>query len=149
CAWFDPKVIAGTARRHAVQTDASTRFERGIDPMKLSSAIECAAHMIVDFCGGEMSVPRISGEFPPDGYPNRDNVYRYRPNRLGALAGVELPADEQAAILSRLEFLRLDPNDQESWLNEDQRRDALTKSNGDVWFVRAPTWRPDIDGEAD
>ena len=149
CAWFDPMVIAGTARRHAVQTDASTRFERGIDPMKLSSAIESAARMIVDLCGGEMSEPRISGEFSPNGYPNRDNVYRYRPNRLGALAGVELPAEEQAAILSRLEFLRLDPKDKDSWLNEEQRQDALAKANGDSWFVRAPTWRPDIDGEAD
>ena len=149
CAWFDPMVIAGTARRHAVQTDASTRFERGIDPMKLSTAIESAAQMIVDFCGGEISEPRISGELSPDLYPNRDNVYRYRPSRLAALAGVELAAEEQAAILSRLEFLRLDPKDEDSWLNQEQRQDALAKSDGESWFVRAPTWRPDIDGEAD
>ena len=149
CAWFDPQVIAGTARRHAVQTDASTRFERGIDPIKLSSAIESAAQMIVEFCGGELSEPRISGEFPADGYPNRDRVFRYRPSRLAALAGVDLPEQDQRAILGRLEFLALDPNDSESWVSDDQRQEALARADGGSWFVRAPTWRPDIDGEAD
>ena len=149
CAWFDPEVIAGTARRHAVQTDASTRFERGIDPMKLSGAIESAAQMIVELCGGELSEPRISGEFPADGYPNRDRVFRYRPARLAALAGVDLSEQEQRAILGRLEFLQLDPNDGDSWVSDDQRREALARADGDSWSLRAPTWRPDIDGEAD
>jgi phenylalanyl-tRNA synthetase beta chain len=151
CAWFDPEAISRTARQHAVQTDASTRFERGIDPVKLSSTIESAAQMIADLCGGELSEPRISGEFAPDGYPNRDKIVRYRPSRLAALAGIELPPEEQAAILSRLEFLRLDPDDKDSWLNEDQRREALAarEGAGEAWFMRAPSWRPDIDGEAD
>ena len=148
CAWFDPAVIAATARRHGVQTDASTRFERGIDPMKLSNAIETAAQMIVELSGGELSEPRLSGEFPDGGYPNRDKIVRYRPSRLAALAGVDLPESEQAAILGRLEFLRLDPNDRESWLSEEQRQEALAATAG-AWFVRAPTWRPDVDGEAD
>ena len=151
CAWFDPEGISRTARQHAVQTDASTRFERGIDPVKLSSTIESAAQMIVELCGGELSEPRISGEFAPDGYPNRDKIVRYRPGRLAELAGIDLPSEEQATILSRLEFLRLDPGNKDSWLNEDQRRDALAARNGaaEAWFVRAPSWRPDIDGEAD
>jgi phenylalanyl-tRNA synthetase beta chain len=149
CAWFDPQGIAATARRHAVQTDASTRFERGVDPMKLSEAIEAAAQMIVELCGGELSEPRISGAFAADGYPNRDTIVRYRPARLAALAGVDLPDDAQAAILGRLEFLRLDPADADSWVNEEQRQEALAEADGERWFVRVPTWRPDIDGEAD
>ncbi|HJU77840.1 MAG TPA: phenylalanine--tRNA ligase subunit beta [Sphingomicrobium sp.] len=151
CAWFDPEAISRTARQHAVQTDASTRFERGIDPVKLSSTIESAAQMIVELCGGELSEPRISGEFAPDGYPNRDKIVRYRPSRLAALAGIDLPAEQQAAILSRLEFLRLDPDDKDSWLNQDQRSEAIAakKDATKAWFVRAPSWRPDIDGEAD
>ena len=77
--------------------------------------------MILDLCGGEASEPRISGEFPADGYPNRDNVVAYRPQRLADLGGIELAPSEQAAILGRLEFLRLDPDDPESWVNEAQR----------------------------
>jgi len=152
CAWFDPVRIAATGQRHAVSTDARSRFERGIDPMKLSTAIESAAQMIIDLCGGEPSEPRISGEVSKDGYPNVDKIVAYRPARLAALAGVDLPEDEQRAILGRLEFLSLDPNDPESWLNQDQRSDALGKlahAKAETWFVRAPTWRPDIDGEAD
>jgi phenylalanyl-tRNA synthetase beta chain len=152
CAWFDPQIIAETGRRHAIITDARTRFERGIDPMKLSGAIESATQMILDLAGGEASEPRISGEFPADGYPNVDRVVAYRPQRLAALGGIELAADEQQAILGRLEFLRLNPSDRESWVNDAQRRDMAERSTAagdETWFVRAPTWRPDVDGEAD
>ena len=151
CAWFDPARIGATGRRHGINTDARARFERGIDPMKLAGAIESAAQMIVDFCGGEVSEPRISCKFPEDGYPNRDNVVPYRPQRLADLGGIELDAEKQAAILARLEFFRLDPNDRESWLSEAQRKELVERhgSKGDHWFVRAPTWRPDVDGEAD
>ncbi len=152
CAWFDPARIGETGRRHGINTDARARFERGIDPMKLAGAIESAARMILDLAGGEASEPRISGEFPEHGYPNRDNVVAYRPQRLADLGGIDLEAKQQAAILGRLEFLRLDPNDSESWLSEAQRQEMveLYGSRGDeTWFVRAPTWRPDIDGEAD
>jgi len=152
CAWFDPVRIAGTGQRHAISTDARSRFERGIDPAKLSTGIEAATRMILDFCGGEASEPRISGEFAKDGYPNVDKIVSYRPARLAALAGVDLPEEDQRAILGRLEFLTLDPNDAQSWISEDQRKDALGKlaaAKNETWFVRAPTWRPDVDGEAD
>jgi phenylalanyl-tRNA synthetase beta chain len=149
CAWFDPGQIGKTGRRHGINTDARARFERGIDPMKLASAIESAAQMIVDFCGGEVSEPRISGKFRDDGYPNVDNVVTYRPQRLADLGGIELEPESQAAILARLEFFRIDPNDPEAWLNEDDRLAKLAQAKADSWFVRAPTWRPDVDGEAD
>ena len=152
CAWFDAGQIGATGRRHGIVTDARARFERGIDPMKLSTAIESAAQVILDLCGGEVSEPRISGDFPADGYPNRDKVVAYRPRRLADLGGIELDGEEQAAILARLEFFRLDPKDSESWLNEAQRLEMVEahgKAADETWFVRAPTWRPDIDGEAD
>ena len=149
CAWFDPTRIGATGRRHGINTDARARFERGVDPMKLASTIESAAQMILDFCGGEPSEPRISGTFPDDGYPNRDNVVAYRPQRLADLGGIDLDPEAQAAILARLEFFRVDPKDPESWLNDDDRLARLALAKADSWFVRAPTWRPDVDGEAD
>ncbi|HZB69484.1 MAG TPA: phenylalanine--tRNA ligase subunit beta, partial [Sphingomicrobium sp.] len=149
CAWFDPRIVGEMGRRHAIVTDARTRFERGIDPMKQSGAVESATQMILDLTGGEASEPRISGEYPADGYPNRDHVVAYRPTRLAALGGIDLPHDEQAAILGRLEFLRLDPDDPDSWLDQDQRLAMQAAHSEGTWFVRAPTWRPDVDGEAD
>jgi phenylalanyl-tRNA synthetase beta chain len=152
CAWFDPVRIAATGQRHAISTDARSRFERGIDPAKLSTGIEAATQMVLDLCGGDPSEPRMSGEFAKDGYPNVDKIVPYRPARLAALAGVELSENEQRAILGRLEFLTLDANDSESWINEEQRKEALSKlssASTGTWFIRVPTWRPDVDGEAD
>jgi phenylalanyl-tRNA synthetase beta chain len=152
CAWFDPETIAQTGRRHGINTDARARFERGIDPQKLSSTIETAAQMIVELCGGEVSEPRLSGEFLADGYPNRDRVVAYRPARLQELAGLDLPAEHQRGILARLEFLAVDPADKDSWINEEQRAefaDRLASAAEETWAIRAPTWRPDVDGEAD
>ena len=152
CAWFDPEVIARTGQRHAISTDARARFERGIDPMKLSSAIESAAQMILDLCGGEPSEPTISGEFPADGYPNKLHRMVHRPSRVRDLGGIDVAPDEQRAILGRLGFVAVDAEDPESWENEEARLDMgkqLAAAGEGAWIVAVPTWRPDIDGPAD
>jgi len=83
--------------------------------------------MIIDLCGGEPSEPRMSGEMPAT-----DKVVPYRPERLAALGGMTLDAEEQRAILGRLGFQRIEADDAEG-----------------KWAIRAPSWRPDVDGEAD
>lgn len=50
-AWFDPVVIAGTARRLKLHTDASHRFERGVDPSGQVRAIEMATRLLVELAG--------------------------------------------------------------------------------------------------
>jgi phenylalanyl-tRNA synthetase beta chain len=152
CAWFDPAIIAATGQRHGIVTDARARFERGIDPMKLSTAIESAGKMVLDLCGGEVAEPTISGEFPKDGYPNTIHRLIHRPQRVLELAGIDLPAKEQLAILGRLGFMAVNPDDPESWGNEKERL-AFAKKLADAgegaWIVAVPTWRPDVDGPAD
>lgn len=152
CAWFDPARIAATGQRHGIVTDARARFERGVDPMKLTSAIEAAAKMIVDLCGGEVAEPTMSGEFPAEGYPNRLRRLIHRPERVAELAGIDLPVDEQRAILGRLGFNAVDPHDSDSWNDEDERlafKTHLESVGEEAWIVAVPTWRPDIDGQAD
>jgi phenylalanyl-tRNA synthetase beta chain len=152
CAWFDPENIARTGQRHAITTDARARFERGIDPMKLSSAIESAAQMIVELCGGEASEPVISGEFPANGYPNVMHRLVHRPQRVRDLGGIDIEPGEQRAILGRLGFNAVDPEDAESWSSEDNRASfgkQLATAGEGAWIVAVPTWRPDIDGPAD
>ena len=152
CAWFDPGWIAATGQRHAVFTDARARFERGIDPMKVATAIETAAAMIVELCGGEVAEPTISGDFPADGYPNRIKKLVHRAARVLELGGVDVPAREQMAILGRLGFNAIDPDHPDSFDSDDERaamRGALTKAGTDSWIVQVPTWRPDVDGPAD
>ena len=152
CAWFEPGMIGETGRRHGIASDARARFERGIDPMLMPVAIETATQMILDLCGGEASEPRLSGDYPTDGYPNVERLVAYRPSRLESLAGLTLNADAQRAILGRLEFLPKDPADPDQWVSPAQR-DAMAQrvatAGEPLWIVAAPSWRPDIDGEAD
>ena len=54
-AYFDPVSIRKTAKRHALNTDASFRFERGVDPEIALYALKRAALLIKKICGGEIS----------------------------------------------------------------------------------------------
>lgn len=54
-AYFNPVTIRKTAKRHSISTDASFRFERGIDPSITSYALKHAAIMIMDVAGGEIT----------------------------------------------------------------------------------------------
>ncbi len=52
-AWFAPSVILGRARRYGMHTDASHRFERGVDPAHQARAVERATALLLDIVGGE------------------------------------------------------------------------------------------------
>lgn len=54
-AYFDPVTIRKTAKRHGISTDASFRFERGIDPNITSYALKHAAILITEIAGGEIT----------------------------------------------------------------------------------------------
>ena len=152
CALFDPGSVAATGRRHGITSDARTRFERGVDPSHASTAIETATRMILDLCGGEASAPRISQAHAPAEQLYESRYVIHRPERVRELAGVDIEAKEQLAILGRLEILSVNPDDPESWDDEDERqafRASLGATDADAWIVRVPTWRPDIGGPAD
>ena len=130
CAWFEPEAVAAAGRRHGIISDARARFERGVDTASLSSGIEYATAMILELCGGEPSEPLIATDRVDESFYTLP-MKPYRPERLKTLGGIDLPADEQRAILVRLGFVDVDLSDP------------------DRWQVRPPSWRPDIDGEAD
>lgn len=123
CAYFDPARIGATGRKLGIFTDARARFERGVDPGFLVAGLELATHMVQDLCGGEASDVVTAGVIP-----RADRTVAYRPERTLGLAGVAVPEETQADILSRLGF---------------------HVELGEVWTVGVPSWRRDIDGEAD
>ncbi|WP_016587137.1 phenylalanine--tRNA ligase subunit beta, partial [Yersinia pestis] len=59
-AFFNPLSITGRARRHGLHTDASHRYERGVDPALQHKAIERATRLLIDICGGEAG-PVVDG----------------------------------------------------------------------------------------
>ncbi|WP_439547447.1 phenylalanine--tRNA ligase subunit beta [Sandarakinorhabdus sp.] len=122
-AWFTPERIGATGRKLGINSDARARFERGVDPLFVVPGLELATQMVLDLCGGEASDMVIAGEIP-----DHSRSIAYRPSRVLGLAGLDVAADEQADILDRLGF-------------------GVTR--GDIWQVSVPSWRRDVDGEAD
>jgi len=123
-ALFDPKRTAATGRRLGIESDARYRFERGVDPAMLMPGVAFATRLILELCGGETSEPVIAGA--PD--LGRKTV-GFRPTRVHNLGGMEVAEDDQQRILEKLGF--------------------EVDGDGARWEVTAPTWRSDIDGEAD
>ncbi|MCS3903541.1 phenylalanyl-tRNA synthetase beta chain [Methylohalomonas lacus] len=99
CAWFSPAVISGRGRRLGLQTDASYRFERGVDPQGQRRAIERATRLLIDIAGGQPGPVDESVE--PSQLPTAGPV-TLRRERLGRLLGLDIPDATVAGILERL-----------------------------------------------
>ncbi len=100
-AYFAPGTIAGRARRYAMQTDASQRFERGVDPTGQERAIERATRLLVDIAGGSPG-PTVVTEQRAH-LPSRTSV-SVDPARVARLLGVRIPVEEIQTILGRLDM---------------------------------------------
>jgi phenylalanyl-tRNA synthetase beta chain len=123
-AYFDPLRTAATGRKLGINSDARYRFERGVDPAFVEIGAEIATRMILELCGGEASKLVVAGR-----PPIRSLSIPLRMDRVKTLAGVDIPPAEQRAILEALGF---------------------TVAGTDVDAVaEAPSWRPDVCGEAD
>jgi phenylalanyl-tRNA synthetase beta chain len=109
-AYFAPECIAGRPRRLAAQTDASQRFERGVDPTGQERALERATALIQEIAGGS-SGPAVLTQ-ASEHLPHRHPV-RLRSARIERLLGATVSPDRVEAILAALE-MRLERT-QEGW----------------------------------
>ncbi|WP_418510140.1 phenylalanine--tRNA ligase subunit beta [Corallibacter sp.] len=99
-AYFNPVSIRKTAKRHALNTDASFRFERGIDPNITEYALKRAALLIQEIAGGEITSDIV------DFYPNKIEDFHVRLSFDNAkkLIGEEIPRDIIKRILMSLDI---------------------------------------------
>ena len=99
-AYFNPVSIRKTAKRHGLNTDASFRFERGIDPNITEYALKRAALLIQDIAGGEITSDVV------DIYPNKIKDFEVRLSFDNAkkLIGEEIPREIIKRILTSLEI---------------------------------------------
>jgi phenylalanyl-tRNA synthetase beta chain len=123
-AYFDPLRTARTGRALDIPSDARYRFERGIDPAFTREGMEIATRLILDICGGEASEIVTAGLGP-----KWQRTIDFRPARVTTLGGVDVPIKTQEKILHDLGF--------------------GVAAIDDVWSVTPPSWRGDIEGEAD
>ncbi len=96
-AFFFPEAIAGRARRYNFVSDASHRFERGVDFNNNLDGIERATRLILDICGGEAGPVNDTVAQLPQTRPVRMRVARAR-----KVIGVPVSAEDMADVFSRL-----------------------------------------------
>jgi phenylalanyl-tRNA synthetase beta chain len=99
-AYFNPVSVRKTAKRHALNTDASFRFERGIDPNITEYALKRAAILIKEIAGGQ-----ISSDIT-DIYPKRVEDFQVFISfeKVTKVIGQEIPKDTIKKILAALEI---------------------------------------------
>ena len=122
-AHWEPASIARAVRRHKLPSEASKRFERGVDPAIAGVALQRCVDLLVEH-GGATAAPgyTVVGDRPPS------SVITLHAARAGALAG--MPIAREVAVTRLIEV-------------------GCTVDGGDVLQVSPPTWRPDLTDPAD
>ena len=99
-AFFDPISVAKTGRLLNIETDARYRFERGVDPQSVSTGMDEATKLIMDFCGGEASEVIYDGKIPL----NKKQII-FNINKIESFVGIKIPEKIIQNILNNLGFI--------------------------------------------
>ena len=118
-AHFDPVTVARTARRHRLPSEASRRFERGVDPELAPAALQLAVELLVEYGGGTAG-EEVTGVGQVEQPPTVPLEVSF-PSRL---VGVEYSRDEVVGVLTDI--------------------GCTVDADGEALAVRPPTWRPDL-----
>jgi phenylalanyl-tRNA synthetase beta chain len=99
---FEPVGILRSSERHALRTEGSNRWEKGVDPYVAGAAATYATQLIVELAGA-----RWTGAEDAQGDLPKPAVIRLRPERASGLMGLDVAEEEQAEILTAVGFGRL------------------------------------------
>ncbi len=125
-AYFNPVSVRKTSKNHSLKTDASYRFERGVDPELTIKALQRAANLILEVAGGE-----IASEIEDVVVENKKPFeVEFSFSRCNRLIGDELPKDKIKGVLKSLEI-------------------EIVKENEDTLYLKVPTYRVDVQRECD
>lgn len=123
-AYFNPAQIRRTAKALQLQTEASYRFERGIDPTAQLRAAARAAELMAEFAGGE-----IDSCVNANPAPYEPRFATLRPERVGHVLGLDVPEDRIQSLLTSIGF-------------------NVSSENGAL-KCEIPSFRPDVEREID
>jgi phenylalanyl-tRNA synthetase beta chain len=127
-AWFNPVFIRKTARRHGLNTDASFRFERGVDPNGTIYALKRAALLICELAGGTISSEIV--DVVADASMLEPFAVTISFTNITRLIGKEIPREQIKNILASLEIL-------------------ITSESEETLELSVPPYRVDVRREAD
>lgn len=125
-AYFDPVHIRKSAKRHALNTDSSFRYERGVDPEMTEYALKRAVTLIQEIAGGEVAMA-IADEHPVK-IQNQELTLNL--DRMNSLIGEAIPAEMVRDILASLDI-------------------RIKAESGKNWHLEVPAYRRDVEREAD
>jgi phenylalanyl-tRNA synthetase beta chain len=125
-AFWPQDVVAGRARRYALHTDASLRFERGVDPALQGKAVDRATELLLGICGG--AAGPLTDVVDQQHLPQPAEI-RLRRSQLSRLLGIDIETEVVERILKSLQI--------------DLER------QGDGWSARVPRFRFDLRIEHD
>ncbi len=129
-AVWDRMTIAKTSRRLNLRSEASTRFERGADPMGIEAALDRFCELAAEICGATIA---DGTQIAVGSLPDAPEV-RVRASKANLLLNADLALDDMAALLEPIGFTEVSRE---------------TGGSDPALVVRVPTWRPDSSIEED
>jgi phenylalanyl-tRNA synthetase beta chain len=142
-AIFAPTSVRRSAQRHSLRSEASHRFERGQERRLAALGADQVAALLTEWAGGVARAGRlVSGaeEIPV-------TTLNFRPSRVRALLGVALADDEQVALLGSIGISAETVADASKIAITPKR--SISAAKGSTRTVRVPSWRSDLEIEAD
>lgn len=122
-AYFDAVSVRKTAKRHALSTDASFRYERGVDPELTKTALERVVFLIQQVAGGEISMD-VKEVYPVELLP-KTVAFTYA--KCKQIIGVEIPKEIIKTILTNLDIVIISEAETELTLRIPQYRVDVTR----------------------
>jgi phenylalanyl-tRNA synthetase beta chain len=127
-AWFEPLGIARAVTRTSLRSEASARFERGVDPYGMPSAISRFAGLLAETCP-DLVVHAGAVDARAASLPDEHRRVSVRIAQVNRILGTDLVADDLPALLDPIGY--------------------TVSGDGDTRDVTLPTWRPDSTAEID
>jgi phenylalanyl-tRNA synthetase beta chain len=134
-AQFEAATVRRSSKRHGLHTEASHRFERGVDPEMVQTALDACAALIAELAGGEV----LSGRVIADARRHGPTVVGIRPGRAESLIGRPVMRSEIRKVLTRLGLKAVPAG----------KTGKKAASSSDAVRFTVPSWRMDLSREVD
>ncbi|BDG37049.1 phenylalanine--tRNA ligase subunit beta [Saccharococcus caldoxylosilyticus] len=105
-AYFTSPVIRKASKDHGLRSEASTRFEKGIDPARTKEALDRAAALMAEYAGGEV----VGGIVEVNTLKEQEVTVTITLDRINRVLGTTITKDEVATILTNLQFAFMEDN---------------------------------------
>lgn len=99
-AYFAPASVRQTSKDQGLRSDASSRYEKGIDPNRVEPAAERAAQLLAELAGGEV----LKGSVVVDSLDRTERTVAVSPDFINERLGMKIPFEDMIQILRRLKF---------------------------------------------